>query len=82
MSHHGESIGKVLIIRDMSSIRDMELQLERSRRMAALGKMAAGIAHEIRTPRGTLRGFAQFFGTKASGKDEKKIRGPHGQRSG
>lgn len=57
-----QRIGKVLVIRDMSTIRDLELQLERSRRMAALGKMAAGIAHEIRNPLGTLRGFAQFFG--------------------
>jgi len=54
-------IGTVLIIRDMSLFRDLELQLERSRRMVALGKMAAGIAHEIRNPLGTLRGFAQYF---------------------
>ncbi|MDJ0623173.1 MAG: PAS domain-containing protein, partial [Desulfocapsaceae bacterium] len=41
----GQQIGKVLILRDMSALKEMELQLERSRRMAALGKMAAGIAH-------------------------------------
>ncbi len=46
----------------MSLIYEMEWQLERSRRMSALGKMAAGIAHEIRNPLGTLRGFAQYFG--------------------
>jgi two-component system sensor histidine kinase HydH len=51
----------VLIVRDMREIRAMEEALERSRRMAALGRMAAGIAHEIRNPLGTLRGFAQFF---------------------
>jgi two-component system sensor histidine kinase HydH len=39
----------------------MEEALERSRRLAALGRMAAGIAHEIRNPLGTLRGFAQYF---------------------
>jgi two-component system sensor histidine kinase HydH len=64
VNHEDARIGKVLVIRDMSSIRNMEIQLERSRRMAALGKMAAGIAHEIRNPLGTLRGFAQFFGSK------------------
>lgn len=57
----GESLGTVLIIRDMREIRAMEEALERSRRHAALGRMAAGIAHEIRNPLGTLRGFAQFF---------------------
>ncbi|MFW2368529.1 MAG: two-component system sensor histidine kinase NtrB, partial [Desulforhopalus sp.] len=73
VNHNNENIGKVLIIRDMSSIKRMELQLERSRRMAALGKMAAGIAHEIRNPLGTLRGFAQFFGGQTdTGVDGKK----------
>ncbi len=62
VNHDGRRIGKVLIIKDMRAIREMEMQLERSRRMAALGRMAAGIAHEIRNPLGTLRGFAHFFG--------------------
>ncbi len=60
----GQEIGTVLVLRDMTLIRDMEQQLERSRRMAALGKMAAGIAHEIRNPLGTLRGFAHLFRTQ------------------
>jgi two-component system, NtrC family, sensor histidine kinase HydH len=70
INNTGEVIGTVLIIRDMSILRDMEQQLERSRRMAALGKMATGIAHEIRNPLGTLRGFAQYFGNQASAGDE------------
>lgn len=53
--------GMVLILRDQREIRAMEEALERSRRHAALGQMAAGIAHEIRNPLGTLRGFAQYF---------------------
>ena len=72
VNHDGEVIGKVLIIKDMSSIRDMEMQLERSRKLAALGKMATGIAHEIRNPLGTLRGFAQFFGGQATTVMEKQ----------
>ncbi len=72
LNSEGDVIGTVLVIRDMSMIRDMELQLERSRRMAALGKMAAGIAHEIRNPLGTLRGFAHFFGSQAGASEESK----------
>lgn len=53
--------GKVLILRDQREIKAMEEALERSRRHAALGQMAAGVAHEIRNPLGTLRGFAQYF---------------------
>ena len=72
LDSEGNTIGTVLVIRDMSLIRDMELQLERSRRMAALGKMAAGIAHEIRNPLGTLRGFAHYFGNKDGATQESK----------
>ncbi len=72
IDNENEKIGKVLIIRDMSSIKKMEHQLERSRRLAALGKMAAGVAHEIRNPLGTLRGFAQFFGQQSDSNEHIK----------
>ena len=61
----GTRIGTVMLIRDQREIQTMEEQLERSRRLASLGRMAAGIAHEIRNPLGTLRGFAQYFGNRA-----------------
>ncbi len=72
VNNDGQVIGTVLIIRDMSLIREMEEQLERTRRMAALGKMAAGIAHEIRNPLGTLRGFAHYFGNQPGATAESK----------
>lgn len=65
LNRDGERVGTVLTMRDMREIRDMEEQLERSRRLAALGRMAAAIAHEIRNPLGTLRGFAQYFRQQA-----------------
>ncbi|SDO72044.1 two-component system sensor histidine kinase NtrB [Desulforhopalus singaporensis] len=68
----GEVIGTVLVVRDMSNIREMEQQLERSRRMAALGKMAAGIAHEIRNPLSTLKGFAHYLGNQPEITSESK----------
>ena len=66
LNHKGESNGQVLILQDMREIRKIEQQLELSRRLASLGRMAAGIAHEIRNPLGTLRGFAQYFGKEAA----------------
>jgi len=72
VNYDGRGIGKVLILKDMRAIREMEMQLERSRRMAALGRMAAGIAHEIRNPLGTLRGFAHFFGRQPGVGEEVK----------
>ena len=62
---HGRRTGAVLLIRDVRELRAAEEQLERSRRLAALGRMAAGLAHEVRNPLGTLRGFAQYFGARS-----------------
>jgi len=64
-------LGSLFLLRDLRNIRAMEEQLVRSQRLAALGRMAAGIAHEIRNPLGTLRGFAQYFRAKAD--DEASI---------
>jgi two-component system sensor histidine kinase HydH len=63
--NQGHNLGAVFLLRDLRAVRSMEQQLARSRRLAALGRMAAGIAHEIRNPLGTLRGFAQYFGSQA-----------------
>jgi two-component system sensor histidine kinase HydH len=65
LDENGNKMGAVLLLRDLREIRSMEAQLARSKHLASLGRMAAGIAHEIRNPLGTLRGFAQYFGSKA-----------------
>ncbi len=42
-------------------LRDANEQIERSRRLAALGEMAAGIAHEVRNPLGSIRLYARML---------------------
>ncbi len=64
----GRVNGTVLIIRDVREVIEIERKLEESRRLSALGRMAAGIAHEIRNPLGTMRGFAQLFVRKFEGR--------------
>ncbi len=72
LDDQGNILGAVFLLRDLRSIRSMQKQLDRARRLAALGKMAAGIAHEIRNPLGTLRGFAQYFGSRADDDDARE----------
>ncbi len=54
-------IGHGIIFQDITSIKEQELLLERMRRLAALGEMAAGLAHEIKNPLASLSGAAQFL---------------------
>lgn len=54
-------IGFVAVGRDLSEHRKLEMQLLQSQKLAALGVMAGGIAHEIRNPLAVCASAAQFL---------------------
>lgn len=56
-----EILGFIVVFSDLSEIRKLESALEKSRRLAALGELAASLAHEIRNPLGALSGAFQIF---------------------
>ncbi|MFP4109313.1 MAG: two-component system sensor histidine kinase NtrB, partial [Desulfonatronovibrio sp.] len=59
----------LILIRDRTRMKELEKDLEHSRDLATLGRFAAGLAHEIRNPLSSLRGFAQYFQKKFSKDD-------------
>lgn len=68
----GEHLGTVLLFRDLSDVKALQEQVKRSERLASLGQLAAGVAHEIRNPLGALKGFLQYFHRKAEIKEQDK----------
>jgi signal transduction histidine kinase len=57
----GETIGTVLVLDDLTELRALEEQVQRAQRLAALGRLAGGLAHEIRNPLGITRAAAQIL---------------------
>ncbi len=68
----GQVIGRTLVVADETRLRLLEDSARRAEALAALGEMAAGIAHEVRNPLTSLRGCAQELAEVAarSGRDE------------
>ena len=60
-SRNGRNSGYAFILRDLGEIRRLQAEIRRQDRLAALGHMAAGIAHEIRNPLSAIKGLARFF---------------------
>ncbi len=60
-SESGESTGLILTFQDLTEIRSMEDSIRRKDRLAAVGRVAAGLAHEIRNPLGAMRGAIQVL---------------------
>jgi PAS domain S-box-containing protein len=57
----GQRIGTVKVFQDLTEIEALREQVRRKDRLAAIGEMAATVAHEIRNPLGGLRGFAALL---------------------
>lgn len=54
-------LGQILIFEDLTKILEMEQHLQRSDKLAAIGKLAAGIAHEIRNPLASVSGSIEVL---------------------
>jgi two-component system sensor histidine kinase PilS (NtrC family) len=60
-SETGDTTGTVITFQDLTQIRGLEETARRQDRLAAIGRMAASIAHEIRNPLAAMRGSIQML---------------------
>ncbi len=63
----------LLLIEDLSQIRKMEFHLKQSEKLAAIGGLAAGVAHEIRNPLAGISGSVELLSQTTVGEDDRKL---------
>jgi len=59
--------GAVAVLRDLTRIRQLEEEVRRGETLATAGRMAVGLAHEIRNPLGAIRGVVQLLRKELGG---------------
>ena len=64
LSESHQPTGFIITFQDLTEIRSMEESVRRKDRLAAVGRVAAGLAHEIRNPLGAMRGAIQMLESK------------------
>jgi two-component system sensor histidine kinase AtoS len=68
----GKTTGLVANFLDLTGIKQMHEDLQQRLRLASLGRLAAGVAHEVRNPLGAIKGMAQLIQEGMSDQDPRK----------
>jgi PAS domain S-box-containing protein len=71
----GSVSGLIASFRDISIIKQLSEKVRATGHLAALGEMAAGVAHEIRNPLNSIRGFAELLTERLQDKDHREWAG-------
>jgi two-component system sensor histidine kinase PilS (NtrC family) len=76
MDENNEPWGSLMVLKDLTSMSQMEAEIKRNEHLAAMGKMAAGLAHEIRTPLASMKGsWHMILGQAVKPEDQRRLMG-------
>ena len=76
LSQNGTTVGFVWNFQDLTQLKQLEREVQLQDRMAAIGRMAAAIAHEIRNPLASIAGSVKLFsGMAGLSHDEQRLIG-------
>ncbi|OGL49396.1 MAG: hypothetical protein A3C43_05705 [Candidatus Schekmanbacteria bacterium RIFCSPHIGHO2_02_FULL_38_11] len=70
---NGEVIGSVCMMRDIRQRKELESQILQTNKLAAIGELAAGVAHELNNPLAGILGYSQLINQKIEKKGIENI---------
>jgi signal transduction histidine kinase len=74
LDENNEPWGSLMVLKDLTTINQMEAEIRRNDHLAAMGKLAAGLAHEIRTPLASMKGSWHMLSSlNLTGEDQRRL---------
>jgi two-component system sensor histidine kinase PilS (NtrC family) len=70
---HEQIIGEVINFQDLTDLRRLEQQSRRAERLATVGQLAAGVAHEIRNPLASISGSIELLRQAPASDDDRTL---------
>jgi len=68
----GRNTGLTIVLKDITRLKELEIQNQRAKQLQAMGEMAVQLAHEIRNPLGSIELFASLLGNELKGQEDFK----------
>jgi two-component system sensor histidine kinase HydH len=68
----GQELGVEFLFTDETELRKLRFRIKHSEKLATIGELAAGIAHEIRNPLGAMKGFAEILQRKLADRPDER----------
>jgi two-component system, NtrC family, sensor histidine kinase PilS len=69
----GRVLGRIINFQDLTELRRMEAAVQRAEQLAAVGRLAAGVAHEIRNPLAAISGSVELLSQTAQSGADKEL---------
>jgi two-component system sensor histidine kinase HydH len=64
IAEDGTFVGVMYILKDLTQLKQLQLEIQKKDKLAVIGNLAAGIAHEVRNPLSSIKGYALYFKTQ------------------
>jgi signal transduction histidine kinase len=69
-----QTLGALLTLHDLESVREIESELELSRRLAAIGRLTSGVGHEVKNPINAIVVHLELLRNKLDSSDDRALR--------